>query len=181
MNNTRRIQTFIGAMILAAVSCAGYAGYASHTWHGFFAMAVLAISRSHLADESKATRHQRQHVDEPAVPAYGRNQPECSGSSCDRLHFNRGAMLATERREIQSAADGVQPQHDDLCRLAGKPHAPRVVAARHDEDVGISHGDGHPVPGTDWPGSRNRRGERREISRRGLVGPGAPFVSHTTW
>jgi len=44
MNNTRRIQTFIGAMMLAAAGCAGYAGYASHTWHGLFALAVLVLA-----------------------------------------------------------------------------------------------------------------------------------------
>ena len=42
MNDTRRIKTFIGAMMLAAVSAAGYAGFASHTLHMYFALAVLA-------------------------------------------------------------------------------------------------------------------------------------------
>jgi hypothetical protein len=44
MNNTRRIKTFIGAMMLAAVSAAGYAGFASHTLHMYFALAVLALA-----------------------------------------------------------------------------------------------------------------------------------------
>jgi hypothetical protein len=44
MNNTRRIKTFIGAMMLAAVSATGYAGFASHTLHMYFALAVLALA-----------------------------------------------------------------------------------------------------------------------------------------
>ena len=44
MNDTRRIKTFIGAMMLAAVSATGYAGFASHTLHTYFALAVLALA-----------------------------------------------------------------------------------------------------------------------------------------
>src|ERR1041385_6294158 len=44
MNNTRQIKTFIGAMMLAGVTAAGYAGFASHTLHPFFALAVLALA-----------------------------------------------------------------------------------------------------------------------------------------
>ncbi len=44
MNHTRRIKTFIGAMMLAAVGAAGYAGFASHTLHLYFALAVLALA-----------------------------------------------------------------------------------------------------------------------------------------
>jgi hypothetical protein len=44
MNNTRRIQTFIGITILAAVSAAGYASFASHTIHAYLAVAVLALA-----------------------------------------------------------------------------------------------------------------------------------------
>ena len=44
MNNTRRTQTFIGAMILIGLSTAGYAGAISHAWHGYFALAVLALA-----------------------------------------------------------------------------------------------------------------------------------------
>lgn len=44
MNNTRQIKTFIGAMMLAAVSAGGYAGFASHTLHPYFALAVLALA-----------------------------------------------------------------------------------------------------------------------------------------
>ena len=44
MNNTRRIKTFIGAMMLAAVITAGYAGFASHTLHTYFALAVLVLA-----------------------------------------------------------------------------------------------------------------------------------------
>ncbi len=44
MNNTRRIKMFIGAMLLAALSAAGYAGFASHTLHMYFAVAVLALA-----------------------------------------------------------------------------------------------------------------------------------------
>jgi hypothetical protein len=43
-NNTRRIKTFIGAMMLAAVSAAGYAGFASHTLHMYFALTVLVLA-----------------------------------------------------------------------------------------------------------------------------------------
>jgi hypothetical protein len=44
MNNTRRTKTFIGAMILAAASAAGYAGFLSHSLHLYFALAVLALA-----------------------------------------------------------------------------------------------------------------------------------------
>lgn len=44
MNNTRRIKTFIGAMILAAVATAGFTGAASHSLHLYFALAVLALA-----------------------------------------------------------------------------------------------------------------------------------------
>src|ERR1700686_5698788 len=43
-NNTRRIKTFVGAMMLAAVSAAGYAGFQSHTLHMYFALAVLVLA-----------------------------------------------------------------------------------------------------------------------------------------
>jgi hypothetical protein len=44
MNNTRRTQTFIGAMMLAAFGAIAYAGSASHMLHLYFAMAVLALA-----------------------------------------------------------------------------------------------------------------------------------------
>jgi len=44
MNNTRRIKTFIGAMMLAAVTAAGYAGFTTHSLHLYFALAVLALA-----------------------------------------------------------------------------------------------------------------------------------------
>jgi len=44
MNNTRRTQTFIGAMLLAAFAVAGHAASASHTLHGLFALTVLALA-----------------------------------------------------------------------------------------------------------------------------------------
>jgi len=44
MNNTRRIQTFIGAMMLAAAITAGYATFVSHTLHTYFALAVLMLA-----------------------------------------------------------------------------------------------------------------------------------------
>ena len=44
MNNTRRIKTFIGAMMLAAVITAGYAGFESHALHTYFALAVLVLA-----------------------------------------------------------------------------------------------------------------------------------------
>src|SRR5258707_1181864 len=44
MNNTRRIKTFIGAMMLASIITAGYAGFESHTLHTYFALAVLALA-----------------------------------------------------------------------------------------------------------------------------------------
>ena len=44
MNNTRRIKTFIGAMMLAAAITAGYAGFVSHTMHSYFALAVLMLA-----------------------------------------------------------------------------------------------------------------------------------------
>jgi hypothetical protein len=44
MNNTRRTKTFIGAMMLAAASAAGYAGFLSHSLHLYFALAVLTLA-----------------------------------------------------------------------------------------------------------------------------------------
>ncbi|HEY3972917.1 MAG TPA: hypothetical protein VGM18_07920 [Candidatus Sulfotelmatobacter sp.] len=44
MNNTRRIQTFIGAMMLAAVITAGYATFTSHALHSYFALALLMLA-----------------------------------------------------------------------------------------------------------------------------------------
>jgi hypothetical protein len=44
MNHTRRIKTFIGAMMLAAAITAGYATFVSHTLHLYFALAVLALA-----------------------------------------------------------------------------------------------------------------------------------------
>jgi len=44
MNNTRRIKTFIGAMMSAAAVAVGYAGLMSHTMHAYFALAVLALA-----------------------------------------------------------------------------------------------------------------------------------------
>ncbi len=44
MNNTRRIKTFIGAMMLAAVITATYAGFVSHAMHTYFALAVLVLA-----------------------------------------------------------------------------------------------------------------------------------------
>jgi hypothetical protein len=44
LNNTRRIKTFIGAMMLAAAITAGYATFVSHTLHLYFALAVLVLA-----------------------------------------------------------------------------------------------------------------------------------------
>jgi hypothetical protein len=44
MNDTRRIKTFIGAMMLAAVGTTAYAGYASHALHTYFALAALVLA-----------------------------------------------------------------------------------------------------------------------------------------
>lgn len=44
MNNTRRIKTFIGAMMLAATITVGYATVMSHTLHTYFALAVLVLA-----------------------------------------------------------------------------------------------------------------------------------------
>src|ERR1022692_4634647 len=79
MNNTRQIKTFIGAMMAAAVITAGYAGLVSHGLHTYFALAVLVL----------AAVTSRMKVKLPG--------------------FNGGAMLAAEGREVQPAADGVQP------------------------------------------------------------------------
>jgi hypothetical protein len=44
MNHTRRIKTFIGAMMLAAAVTAGYATFVSHAPHTYFALAVLVLA-----------------------------------------------------------------------------------------------------------------------------------------
>lgn len=43
-NGTRRMKTFIGAMMLAAVGAAAYAGTISHALHLYFALSVLALA-----------------------------------------------------------------------------------------------------------------------------------------
>lgn len=42
--NTQRTRTFIGGMMLAGATAAGYAGFLSHTLHLYFALAVLALA-----------------------------------------------------------------------------------------------------------------------------------------
>ncbi len=44
MNTTQRTNTFIGALMLAAIGTTGYAGFHSHTLHAPFALAVLALA-----------------------------------------------------------------------------------------------------------------------------------------
>lgn len=44
MNNTRRIQTFIGVMTAAAAVTAAYAGVASHSLHPYLNLSVLALA-----------------------------------------------------------------------------------------------------------------------------------------
>jgi len=44
MNNTRQIKTFIGVMMLAAITSATYAAVSNHTLHAYFAVAVLALA-----------------------------------------------------------------------------------------------------------------------------------------
>jgi hypothetical protein len=44
MNDTRRTNAYIGAMILMGLGTAGYASFANHAWHGYFALAVLALA-----------------------------------------------------------------------------------------------------------------------------------------
>ena len=43
-HNTRLTQTFIGAMVLAAITSTLYAGLGSHTLHSFYALALLALA-----------------------------------------------------------------------------------------------------------------------------------------
>ena len=44
MNHTRRINSFIGAMLLASAITAGYAIFMSHALHTYLALAVLALA-----------------------------------------------------------------------------------------------------------------------------------------
>lgn len=44
MNNTRRIKSFIGATIAAAIIVAGYDSFVSHATHKYLALAVLALA-----------------------------------------------------------------------------------------------------------------------------------------
>jgi len=43
-HNTRRIEAYIGAMVLAAVLSTGYATWASHAMHPYYALAILAVA-----------------------------------------------------------------------------------------------------------------------------------------
>jgi hypothetical protein len=42
--NTQRTKTFVGGMVLAGLTAAGYAGFFSHSLHLYFALAVLALA-----------------------------------------------------------------------------------------------------------------------------------------
>jgi len=44
MNNTRRIQMLIGAVLLIGLGATAYASAISHTWHGYFTLAVMALA-----------------------------------------------------------------------------------------------------------------------------------------
>jgi len=44
MSHTRQTKTFIGAMMLAALSATVYAGFASHSLHAYYALAVVAMA-----------------------------------------------------------------------------------------------------------------------------------------
>lgn len=44
MNNTRRTQTFIGFMVVAAASLSGYSAIGSHTLHLYFALTILTLA-----------------------------------------------------------------------------------------------------------------------------------------
>jgi len=44
VNNTRQIKTFIGVMMLAAASVAGYAAFVNHALHLYFALALLVLA-----------------------------------------------------------------------------------------------------------------------------------------
>src|SRR5579862_5406521 len=44
MNNTRRVKTFIGVMMLAATTSAAYAAFSNHTLHAYFALSVLGLA-----------------------------------------------------------------------------------------------------------------------------------------
>jgi hypothetical protein len=43
-HNTRKIEAYVGAMVLAAVVSSGYATWASHATHPSYALAILALS-----------------------------------------------------------------------------------------------------------------------------------------
>ena len=131
MNNTRQIKTFIGAMIAAAVITAGYAGLMSHALHTYFALAVLVL----------AAVTSRMKVKLPGI----------NGNMSVNLPFLLTAVVSLsaaeavvvtcvstavqcwprKKCEIQSAADGVQPQHDGICQLPGQPDVPCRMAARN--------------------------------------------------
>lgn len=44
MNDTRRTQMYIGAMMLVGLSTAMYASFANHSWHGYLGLAVLTLA-----------------------------------------------------------------------------------------------------------------------------------------
>jgi hypothetical protein len=88
-------------------------------------------------------------------------------------------MLAPEKREIQPAADGVQPQHDGICEFTGEPHVPCSVArqiAPPGKCSWIGAGDGHSVSGTDGSGGWYRRSQRGKSGGARMVELGSPCV-----
>ena len=129
MNNTRRIKTFIGAMMLAAADHRGIRNLREPRAAHLLRSGSSGAGGGHFADESQAAGNQRQHVGEPAIPADGGRQSERCRSSGHHLRFDRGAVLAAEECEVQPAADGLQPEHDGVCQLPGEPDVPCPLAA----------------------------------------------------
>src|SRR5947209_6874733 len=133
----------------------------------------------HVADESQTARSERQHVGEPAVPADRSRELKRAGSDCCHLPLNCGAMLAAQEREAQSAADVVQPQHDVVCQLPGKPRIPRPMASCHClefEHPGTGAGDRYLVPRTDRACSYHHGRQREEERLAHLAELGATLI-----
>ena len=79
----------------------------------------------------------------------------------------------------KSAADVVQPQHDVVCQLPGKPRIPRPMASCHClefEHPGTGAGDRYLVPRTDRACSYHHGRQREEERLAHLAEPGATLI-----
>ncbi len=179
MDHTRQIKTFIGAMMLAAVSAAGYAGFVSHTPHPYFALAILALAAATSRMKVKLPGiNGNMSVNLPFLLTAVANLSAAEAIVVTGVSTGC-TVLAAEGCKVQPAANDVQSQHDGICHFTGQPHLPCLLAPSDAVEFyqsGIRAGDGHLVLGTDGAGGRHCRGQRGKIGGNRVVEHGSPLV-----